>query len=67
MRGKEDIGSWLDSGGFGFVDGLVTNFHVPRSSLMMLVAASCRQKFRLISTPSKTVIAFLLRRRMLIL
>ena len=32
-------GELVDSGGFGFVDGLVTNFHVPRSSLMMLVAA----------------------------
>ncbi len=29
----------VDYGRFGFVDGLITNFHVPRSSLMMLVAA----------------------------
>ena len=37
IRGYRGVGY---SGGFGFVDGLVTNFHVPRSSLMMLVAAS---------------------------
>jgi S-adenosylmethionine:tRNA ribosyltransferase-isomerase len=37
-RGATDI--FIRPGyAFSFVDGLITNFHVPRSSLMMLVAA----------------------------
>jgi len=43
LRGETDI--FIKEGDkFGFIDGLITNFHVPKSSLMMLVAAMIGRK-----------------------
>lgn len=60
LRGKTTI--FIKSGyKFKLIDGLITNFHVPRSSLMVLVAALIGQKslIRLYKTALKNNYRFL--------